>query len=475
MKILVPRYIVICCILYLAPFVYSQEKSDTEKQDPPDLKSNRADEDYSYLRDPETNPYRAGFADAIKFISLNSKRTAYLSIGGQFRPRYEYTNNVNYSTNSEIYYSQRLNVHTNIVMGKYIRVFGEIFHGYTSDRQRTLETDDIDIHQAFIEFKIQTHKDNSLSFRFGRQELTLGASRLVGNREGPNMRRSFDLGKICYQINQVSLTVFYGKEVDPQFEAFDNAISLFDTDATNPEIWAVGAQFPIKNLNGTNELYYQGFRSKAAGFSDVFGEEIRHSLGVRRFGYLGKRISYNTEIIYQFGDLENNTISALNIETDWKYKLINTKWCPTIGLKFDWSTGDKETGDEKLQTFNPMFVNPAIYSLAAVNTPANLNSFHPNITIFPVKHLSIYMDYAVFYRTTKEDGLYTPPRFQIRTADGISEKHIGDAFGIQVNYQFNRNIAFDLRTSYFIPGKFIEATGDSESIFYIAPTLNFKF
>ncbi len=31
------------------------------------------------------------------------------------------------------------------------------------------------------------------------------------------------------------------------------------------------------------------------------------------------------------------------------------------------------------------------------------------------------------------------------------------------------------QVSYFIAGKFIEATGDAENIFYIAPTLDFKF
>jgi len=122
-----------------------------------------------------------------------------------------------------------------------------------------------------------------------------------------------------------------------------------------------------------------------------------------------------------------------------------------------------------------MFVNPAIYSLAAVNTPSNLTSFHPNLTIFPSEGVSIYMDYALFYRTRANDGLYTPPRFPLREPNGVDEKHIGDVVGMQANWEANRNVSFDLRVSYFIVGKFIEATGSAENTFYIAPTISLKF
>lgn len=454
------------------------EENTTEekiKLAPPAFQTNRANEEYSYLKKAESNPHEAGFADALKLIPLSQNEKIYFTLGGQYRPRFEYSSNLNYSQEGENYYSQRLNFHTNLVLGKFIRVYGEVYHGYTSDQQRLLETDDIDFHQVFVDAKIISSEKNNLSFRLGRQELALGASRLIGIREGPNMRRSFDMAKLTYKKSNTNVIAFYGKEVTPRFGAFDNEFNLFNKESTNPEIWGAGAQFPIKKLTGTNEVYYLGFRSKNAGFSDVFGEEVRHSVGLRRFGKISKSVSYNTEVVYQFGDLAGNTISALNIETDWKYKFSESKFGTTLGFKFDWSTGDKETGDNKVNTFNPLFVNPAIYSLAAVNTPANLTSFHPNITIQPMRDLSVYMDYAVFYRTTKQDGLYTPPRFQIREANGLSEKHVGDAFGIQVNYEINRNISLDLRSTYFIPGKFIKASGEAESIFYIAPTMSFRF
>lgn len=454
---------------------FGQTSQEEEKKSPPDIKTNRAEEDYSYLKDAKSNPYQSTFGDNLKYIALNANRTTYLTLGGGYRARVEHFTNKDWTTTDETYYSQRLSFHTGLNIGKHVRFFGELYHGYVTNGPQIFQSDDIGFHQGFVALKYPWKETHELSLTFGRQELSLGANRLIGIREGTNMRRSFDMGKVIYESKIGKFQGFYGKEVNPQFGAFDNAFTLFKSDVSNPEIWGVYLEIPITYLFLTNELYYIGFRSPAAGFSDVFGEETRHTIGLRRVGTVGKHITFNTEIIYQFGKLGNSDISAFNIETDWKYIFTDTKWRPIIGLKLELSSGDRDLGDERLQTFNPLFVNPAIYSLAAVNTPANLTNIHPSITFFPAKGVSIFIDYAWFFRSSEEDGLYAPPRFQTREANGISDRHIGDALGIIVTYEYNRNISMNLMSSYFIPADYIEASGPSESIFFIAPTVTFLF
>ena len=442
---------------------------------PPGLKTERAEEDYSHLKDKSTNPYQKGFADALKYISLNASKTAYLTLGGGYRARLEHTSNQNWTPIDITSYTQRISFHTNWVLGKYIRIFGEVYHGYFSEGETFSQSDELDLHQGFIEFIVPIAEDKKLSIRVGRQEKEYGASRLVGLREGPNIRRSFDLGSLTYLSEKAKIQILYGKEVSPQFGVLDNESGIFDSDASNASIWGIYSRFPIKNIGGENELYYLGFQSPFSIFSDLMGKETRHTLGLRRFGKIGKKASYNTEIFFQFGELADNDIRAFNFEADWKQGVSNAKWKPTIGLKIDWSSGDRELADGKLNTFNPMFVNPAIYSLAGVNTPVNLTSIHPSFTCFPLKGLYIYIDYAFFYRTSSDDGLYSPPRFLDRPAGGIDNNHIGDVIGLTANYTINRNLSINVLSSYFIPGGFVEASGDSESIFYIAPTIDFKF
>ena len=463
-KILVPMVAVA-----LVPKNLNGQEGD--KEDVPPINLLRAEESYIFLKDAEADQI---LLQPLKFVPLDKEAKIYLTFGGEYRPRVEHFTNRDYTSFSETYYSQRLSLHTSVSLGPRIRLFGEVYHGLTSGEDRLFEDEAIDLHQGFLELVLSQKSNSSITMRLGRQEIGYGVSRLIGIREGPNMRRSFDLAKLHFKKDKRSINLIYGKELSYGFDAFDNASNIFESDAQNPSLWGVYVQDNVVGRIGNLDFYYFGFNSNRAQFNDVVGEETRHSIGIRSYGQIG-RYSFNTEFIYQFGDIGRSTISAFNLETDWKYQLTEGGWKPKLGIKLDFSSGDRTIGDDKIQTFNPLFVNPALYSLAGVNTPANLSSFHPNFTVYPLSGFSIFIDYALFYRTSSSDGLYTPPRFLLREANGLDEKHIGDVLGLQVQYEINRNISFDLRSSYFIAGKFIKASGDSENTFYIAPTMNFKF
>ena len=151
----------------------------------------RAEEDYHYLKDSTDLVW----PKAIKYLALDKQKESYLSIGGSFRPRFEhFTNNRWIDDNDQNYYTQRLAFHASVHIGKNIRFFGELQHGYKTDGAAFLQTDDLDVHQAFV--TIQTSGANPVSIRFGRQEMKLGIGRLVDLRVGPNVRRAFDMGRI---------------------------------------------------------------------------------------------------------------------------------------------------------------------------------------------------------------------------------------------------------------------------------------
>jgi len=452
---------------------YAQETEDLLP--PPSFQTARAEEDYSYLRDPATSPYTQGVLDPIKFLALGSERRSYLTLGGGYRARLQHFTNRNWTEEDVTSYSQRASLHAQLVLGDHLKIFGELYHGYSTSGQEFLETDVLDLHQGFVRWESSVGESSTLAVSVGRQEMELGASRLVGLREGPNLRRSFDMAHAVVSIKETDLQVFYGKEVAIGFEAFDNSGGVFQADATAPTLWGIFGDFSLPFLIGKTELYYLGFHRPMSFFHDGQGEEVRHSFGIRRFGTVKKNGRYNTEFIYQFGSLGDNIVRAFNFEGDWQHTFPRLPWRLTLGLKLDWSSGDATLGDGRLQTFNPLFVNPAIYSLAGVNTPANLTSLHPSILLFPAKGWLIYADYAFFWRTSLNDGLYAPPAFLSRPAMSLTERDIGNVVGLNVTYTIHRNLSVNLLSSYFIPGSFIEASGASEATFFVAPTLDFKF
>ncbi len=464
----------IIALLIVSPDALPQES--VEKKEAPAYKLFRANEDYFYLLNKENSPYEEDLFDALKYIPINDDRNRYLTFGGELRPRVEYFENRDWEEGGdELFYSQRISLHSNLTLGNNLRMFAELYHGYTSHEKEFAQYDELDLHQGFVELAIPMQNSNQLSLQFGRQEKAFGAARLVGLREGPNIRRTFDELRATFSANKNTYQAFYGREVRPEFYVFDNDFVLFDHDAGNPALWGMYSQFNIHGDIGRTELYYLGFQSDMSQFNDVVGEEARHTIGVRRFGTIGERWIYNTELIYQFGELSGQDIQAYSIETDWHYQYIQTRWSLSIGLKLELTSGDSKAGDGEINSFNPTFVNPAYYSLAGTIAPVNIKSIHPSLTLHPTEKLVLYGEWAVFWRESTNDGLYRPPRFLTRDSTGTQEKNIGNQLGVKIGYEFGRHLSFDLDMSYFIAGAFLEATGESENILHIAPTLSYKF
>ena len=460
--------------LLLGKLGYCQDEV-VEKPQPPDFKLFRAEENYNYLKDKENNPYRTDYMDALKFIPLNKKKNVILSLGGEIRPRVEYYNNRNWTEEDEIFYSQRLSLYANFALTKYVQIFGEVYHGLVSKEVEFAESDKLDLHQGFIAFKIPIHDKQNLDIRLGRQEMALGSARLVGLREGLNIRRTFDMGRLTYYKNNSKIEVFYGKEVIAEFGVFDNEFTVFNSDSMNPELWGVYSQFKIEKDVGRMELYYLNFQTPTSFFNDAMGSDKRHTVGLRRFGKIGKSWSYNTEIIRQFGETGGKNVSAWAFETDFHFTFYEMKLQPELCLKFDILSGDKENGDDKIQTFNPMFTNPAYFSLAATIGPLNMIEFHPSFSFKPTEKMKIYVEWASFYRYSKTDGVYAPPRFLTRDGQSTDERFIGNQLGLKYEFEIDRHLSFGLDLSYFLAGEFLERTGEAENVFHLAPTLSYKF
>ncbi|WP_276391452.1 alginate export family protein [Eudoraea chungangensis] len=378
--------------------ISSEPAINDSLEEPPYYKLFRAEENYQYLKDKEISQYRKDYLDAVKFIGLNSSKSIHLRFGGSTRFRSEYFSNRNWEDEDQLFYSQRLTLHSSLSITKHVRLFGELYHGLVSlEEEEFTQSDQLDWHQGFLEIKFPI-KQHQLDFRFGRQELAVGANRLIGIREGPNIRRSFDMGKILFQTKKVKTEAFFGHEVQPLFGLLDNAFSLFDSDAQNPKLWGIYSQFFLNEKSGKIEAYYLGFESVQSFFNDASGKDTRHTLGIRRFGKFRKKLRYNTELMIQFGETGGKTVLAWAFESDWHYQFINKKWKPELGIKLDIISGDDTNGDDKIQTFSPLFTNPGYFSLAGVVAPVNLIEFHPSVLIHPSEKLSIYIEWASFYR-----------------------------------------------------------------------------
>ncbi|WP_298902589.1 alginate export family protein [uncultured Psychroserpens sp.] len=437
----------------------------------PSISFFRAEEDYAYLKHQNSDTVYVvkDKFDPIKFVPLNRKKNIWLSFGGQYRPRFEYFNHqfLKKSNKSDGYYSHRIALHASIKITKNFRVFSEFYNGFLSKEGNIFTQEDpLTLHQLFVESKVNIN-GSLFSLRLGRQEMSYGISRLVGMREGPNIRLSFDAARLRFKKNRTSIDAFYGKEVLPNVDVFN------DTRNKAMGFWGLYSKFFIKNGNGFTDLYYLGLYREQNVYEIGTAEEIRHTIGFRMSGKNGRRFFYNTELMYQFGSFGHKRISSFAIELDYHYTFPEKKYDPVLGIKLDYIMGDKNANDGKLNTFNSLFTNPTYFGQSATIAPANLLDIHPSFKLSFTKQISIEMDWDFLWRASSNDGVYAPAGFLLFTGASNNGKFIGHNPGLNVYWALNRNLSFDGKFSYLIPGKFIKEQNGSE-LTYIAITASYK-
>ena len=441
--------------------------TNANAQNLPPIKQLRAEENYDALLKNDSLRNET-FINHLKAISLNKSKSIYISLGGEYRPRFEYIDNKNWSAANEAdekFYSQRLMFHTDVHLGKNVRLFGQIHHGLVSKKEpQYTQSDKLDLHQGFIEISAPI-KSNTFALRAGRQEMLLGSGRLMAFRDGNNIRRSFDMARLMLNGKAFTSNLFYGREVKVPNGIFDNNA------ADAPYTWGLEINANTKKILGNTSLYYIGFDAKSVKYNDGISPETRHTIGLRRYGSLGKRFKYNTEINYQFGSFGNKSIGAYSIEGDWHYNLINTKFKPDFGIKLDYVSGDKKKGDNKLGTFNPYFNNPAYFGLITQINAMNLFDVHPSVKLQFNENISTTAEADIYWRAQLEDGLYSGSKALLRGNNGSKSRYIGWQIGLKLEYEINRNVKLSNETYYFAAGDFIKETGDSKNTFYNGLTM----
>ncbi len=444
--------------------IAQEETEERSKEEITEPSIKRAEENMSALRGQELD----GFLERLKYIPLSKSGPAFLSIGGESRSLYEYFRNRDFTPetlDNNGWLFQRFMLHTDFRLNNF-RIFLQLNsanHWFTDEPSSPVERDDLDLHQAFVEFG-----SNSFKLRLGRQEIGLGARRLFAFREGPNARLAYNGVRAFWKTRTIDFTAFYAEPLRNIPGTFDNR--TFDQEST----WAIHGTINPETIPGNFDFYYIGFNSTRRVYNKEVGEETRHSLGFRHFGNTGS-FSFNNEFVYQFGDYAGGNISAYTFSFDLNYQLSSSGWRPEVGLKTELISGDKDSTDNRLNTFNALFPRGAYFGLIALIGPANLVDIHPEFSVSPTETLSLTFDWDIFWRYQIEDGVYGPNASLFREAGNYDGNFLGHQPGIEAAFKLSRYWEMSLEASYFIASDYWEATGEGENVFHTAITTAFKF
>jgi hypothetical protein len=149
------------------------------------------------------------------------------------------------------------------------------------------------------------------------------------------------------------------------------------------------------------------------------------------------------------------------------------KWSPRVAVRLDVGSGDKDLNDGKLNSFNPLFPQPA-----ALRTDlgfANMVLLQPEVTVRPSPKLTLGANTAGLWRQSKDDGLYALSGMVLRGANEGQSSYIGWRTGLFARYALTPYVSLMGVANYTKAGDFLKETGTAEDQSYLGTFLTFRF
>ncbi|MCL1057500.1 alginate export family protein [Shewanella gelidimarina] len=398
----------------------------------------------------------------LKRIALTDSRAAYLTIGGDYRARYEHYSNQMFalvsddSSNSRL---QRFMLHADLHLES-SRLFVQLAQ-YTEDGlthgPRPLDESALDIQQAFYETKTDWGK-----IKLGRQEFILGSGKKTGVREGPNQRRAFDGINVTIKgASKSTFDIFYMQEVQAQKESFK------DSSSSDRRLYGVHANaFVTWDNDVSMDLFYYGYNHDRKVYEQGIGKEQRHSIGTRFYKKIGP-IQFDYELTYQFGDFEQYDISAWGFASETSLLIENLDWLNEIGVRINYASGDSNSQDGELGTYNALFPNAAYVSESALFAPGNIKDIQPFANLQIAPNLTVFLGADFLWRASKDDALYVNPGVPILTSETSHHSFYGTQFNLTATWQITHFLSLQSFYTHTDVGDFIEESKGQDSEFFM--------
>lgn len=450
--------------ILLSTKLSAQESDSSDVSAYPKFEFRRDLENYQLLASKRAK----NFWEKLKYISTGKSPSKFLSLGGNVRSEFQILENQDWNPNTQdVLFFQRFMVHGDWRIQEKLRVFGQLKTGLVTGREGNpsgLDQDQLDIHQLYIEWQLGKSR-----FQLGRKELWYGSRRLLSIREGTNVRQSFDGLRWIWQKGDHRLDAFFYLYNPQRTGVLDNRIN------DDRRLWGVyytGKLIPQAKANF--DLYYLGVENTAAPFESGVQNETRHSYGIRHWGNYGP-FSYNNEFVYQTGSFGESNIQAWTVSTHLDLALGNKPESPSLGLKTEIVSGDRNANDNRLQTFNPLYPRGGYFGLLALIGPANLIDLHPSFSLPFAKKWELNLDWDIFWRHRLGDGIYFPSGRLNVASGGSRQRFIGHQLGGEIVYSVNRFLELEASCFYFITGAFLEDITAGANILQVGTSVNFRF
>jgi hypothetical protein len=338
-----------------------------------------------------------------------------------------------------------------------------------------VNNDNLRIYQAYVALHPEFGRVTT-TLKIGRQELSFGSEMLLGNDTRYN-GLSFDAVRLDVSgLAEGLTTTLFGAKVVENDRLYVNGISTgMDLAGYKPAdayLFGLWNTLVLEKYDTTIDLYGLLFRTEngiaAGAVSDYNGvplpEEDVWTLGSRvnaRPIELTRDhsvdLDFSIEGAAQFGSTDvggvhSRITDAYALETELGVSFNGERkkkaWVPRVALGLALATGDKNPGDDRIHTFQPLFEDTCqrlgdadLFSLS------NLKCWYVNGSVNPLLNLEVGATYYRFEAAHVEDtiggGNFTQPGNGFAGIAG-SDNDVADEFDFYADWKISKNVS--LRT-----------------------------
>ena len=164
------------------------------------------------------------------------------------------------------------------------------------------------------------------------------------------------------------------------------------------------------------------------------------------------------EAIYQWGQLGASDIAAWAVGLIGGYTFAQP-WAPHLALELDMGSGDRQAGDGRVQTFNPLFPKGGYFNESGLTSWANLLLIRAGIGVQPLPALTVSLAVGERWRETTGDAVYLQPYTVLAPTLGNRERRVGEVYQLDATWRVNRYLTLTAEALHQSAGPAIQAAG----------------
>jgi hypothetical protein len=402
---------------------------------------------FAYLFNPEYSDWHLGenYKQLCAPIGV-------VDLGGQVRMRYHDEHNfrgLGLTGRDDDFLLHRTRAYVNWKFNSRWRLYSEFLYADSINQDfppRTIEVQNFEPQNLFIEHQIWSCGKDTLKSRFGRQEISLGSQRLISALDWANTRQTFDGVRWILDNQYITANVLYLRPLRRDFDEFDSS---------NLDKRIYGLFNTHKNFTPLKlDTYWLGYEDSAI-------DQRIQTIGSRVQGEQEARL-WEIEGGFQFGENPDGSAAAAGAVTVGSgYKLADDGWKPVLWAYYDWASGDDSTGNGWNQLFPLVHKYLGYMDLFGRR---NINDANLLYTIQPTDKLTVLAWYHYFWLANDNDGPYNGPLTPFNPGGTVGSSDLGHEIDLLATYKLTVRSDILLGYSHFFAGAYYDTSFDAGNV-----------